>query len=193
MKYLIITIFSILVFLSCKQHLNNSKKENIEPQLSTKNSNLPTSNKIKTDTTTTKKKAIKEWTFNNQKIYLFPSEKTDDFYNYGYIKIKNHESGKFIRIAKEDSPYSGFEKIAIKYPYFTIEQAYREGDFTNYEYITFKQEGQSIYLHKYAVNYTSTQDLEENIPELRLDRKTIGNIEIQNITSDLLYSLRSKN
>ncbi|MFP3600089.1 hypothetical protein, partial [Chryseobacterium sp. SIMBA_029] len=65
MKYLIITIFSILVFLSCKQHLNNSKKENIEPQLSTKNSNLPTSNKIKTDTTTTKKKAIKEWTFNN--------------------------------------------------------------------------------------------------------------------------------
>lgn len=183
MKTLLIPL--IFIMISCS---NGRKKE----EILSKNSNLPTSNKIKTDTTTTKKKAIREWTFNNQKIYLFPSEKTDDFYNYGYIKIKNHESGKFIRIAKEDSPYSGFEKIAIKHPYFTIEQAYREGDFTNYEYITFKQEGQSIYLHKYAVNYTSTQDLEENIPELRLDRKTIGNIEIQNITSDLLYSLRSK-
>lgn len=145
------------------------------------------------DTGKSKEKALQEWTFNNKKIYLFSSKKTDDFYNYGYLKLDNIESGKFIRIAKEDSPYTGFEKIVVKYPYFTIEQAYREGDFTNYEYVTFKEENQHIYLYKYAVDYTSTQNLEENIPELRLERKTIGKVEIENVTSDFLYLLRSKN
>ena len=92
--------------------------------------------KISPDTIKNQEKIVEKWAFKKEIISLFLSEKSDDFYNYAQLKIGSIESGKFVRIPQKDSPYTGFEKMVIKFPYFTVEQSYREGDFTNYEFIT---------------------------------------------------------
>ena len=179
MKSLTIIIFSAFIFLGCEQNSNNHfKNESKNLQSKTIVSDLvkPNKTKIDPDTLKVQEKFAGKWAFNKETIFLFLSEESDDFYNYGKLKIGSIESGKFIRVPKEDSPYKGFEKMVIKFPYFTIEQSYREGDNTNYEYITFKKEAQSIYLHKYAIDYTNIHNLEEDVLGLRLDQKTIGKL-----------------
>ncbi len=195
MKYLVITIFSAISFWGCKQYSNNhitTENKSLQPETTTNDLSQPSKIKISPDTIKNQEKTVEKWAFKKEIISLFPSEKSDNFYNYGQLKIGSIESGKFIRIPKKDSPYTGFEKMLIKFPYFTVEQTYREGDFTNYEFITFKKEAQSIYLYKYAVDYTNIQNLDEDVASLRLDQKTIGKVKIENVTIDFLTSLRSE-
>jgi len=195
MKYLVITIFSAISFWGCKQYSNNhitTENKSLQPETTTNNLSQPSKTKTSSDTIKNQEKTVEKWAFKKEILSLFSSEKSDDFYNYGQLKVGSIESGKFVRIPKKDSPYTGFEKMVIKFPYFTVEQTYREGDFTNYEFITFKKEAQSIYLYKYAVDYTNIQNLEEDVPGLRLDQKTIGKVQIENVTIDFLTSLRSE-
>ena len=195
MKYLVITIFSAISFWGCKQNSNNhltNENKNLQPKTTTNDLSQSSKTKISPDTIKNQEKIVEKWAFKKEIISLFVSEKSDDFYNYGQLKIGSIESGKFVRIPQKDSPYTGFEKMVIKFPYFTVEQSYREGDFTNYEFITFKKEAQSIYLYKYAVDYTNIQNLEEDVPSLRLDQKTIRKVKIENVTIDFLTSLRSE-
>ena len=195
MKYLVITIFSAISFWGCKQYSNNhitTENKSLQPKTTTNDLSQPSKTKTSSDTIKNQEKTVEKWAFKKEIISLISSDKSDDFYNYGQLKVGSIESGKFIRIPKKDSPYTGFEKMVIKFPYFTVEQSYREGDFTNYEFITFKKETQSIYLYKYAVDYTNIQNLEEDVPGLRLDQKTIGKVKIENVTIDFLTSLRSE-
>lgn len=191
MRYIVIIILGLFSLWSCKQHSNNTINENKEPQSKTANVNQIVLKKPVSDTINTREKTIKEWTFNKEKIYLFSSDESDEFYNYGYLKIGSINSDKFVRIPKEDSPYTGLEKMVIKHPFFTIEQSYRQGDYTNYEYITFKKEDQFIYLYKYAVDYTNIHNLEDDVEGLRLDQKAIGKVKMETVTPEFLDSLRS--
>lgn len=192
MKYFI--IFALFAFCSCEQKSINFVKDvnnnQIEKTINTDLSNARES-QIYSDTIKISEKALKTWTFNKEIISLFQSEESDDFYYFGQIKTANIQSGKFIRIPKSDSPYTGFEKMVLQFPYLTIEQSYREGDYTNYEYITFKTDADSIYLYKYAVDYTNIYNLEEEIPGLRLDQQNFGKVKIENVDLDFLSSLRS--
>lgn len=161
MKIFVIILFSFN-FWSCKEDSAKTvKTDNIELQSKSKTTNPNVSSK--TDTIKLNEKPINKWDFNDEIISLVSSQKSDEYYNYGYLKLGNTESGEFIKIPKADSPYTGSEKIEIKFPYFTVEQSYREGDFTNYEYVTFKKEGNIIFLDKYAVDYTNTHNIEQDI------------------------------
>ena len=193
MKYLVIILFSFN-FWSCKEDSAKTVKINskeLQSKSKTTNPNVSSKTKVLSDTIKLNEEVINKWYFNGEIISLVSSQKSDEYYNYGYLKLGNTESGEFIKIPKADSPYTGFEKIEIKFPYFTVEQSYREGDFTNYEYITFKKEGNIIFLDKYAVGYTNTHNIEQDIKGLRLYQKDIGKIQIKNVTSELLDTLRS--
>ncbi|MBV6878691.1 hypothetical protein NG800_002265 [Epilithonimonas ginsengisoli] len=193
MKHLITIISSALIFFGCEQNSNNhfkNESKNLQSKIIVSDLVKPNKTKINPDTLKVQEKFADKWAFNKETIFLFLSEESDNFYKYGKLKIGTIESGKFIRIPKEDSPYMGFEKMVIKFPYFTIEQSYREGEHTNYEYITFKKEAQSIYLYKYAIDYTNIHNLEEDVLGLRLDQKTIGKVKIEDVTSEFLASLR---
>lgn len=179
--------------MCCKQNSNNdliNENKNLQAKAIGNDLVKPSKTKIHPDTIKNQEKFAEKWAFDKETIFLFLSNQSDDFYNYGKLKIGTTESGKFIRIPKEDSPYTGFEKMVIKFPFFTVEQSYREGDNTNYEYITFKKEDQSIYLYKYAVDYTNIYNPDEDVLGLRLDQKSLGKVKIENITPDFLASLR---
>ncbi|WP_062702135.1 hypothetical protein [Chryseobacterium indologenes] len=85
----------------------------------------------------------------------------------------------------------GFSNVAVKNNYFTIEHQ----DCSDYNilvntYITFKVNGNEIYLYKYGESYFDKSDHEKDIPEKVWTEKDFGKIKFEDTTTEILQKLK---
>lgn len=87
----------------------------------------------------------------------------------------------------------GFSTVATKDNYFTIEQqTCFDYNILVESYITFKVEGNEIYLHKYGETYFDKANHERKIPDKTWTAKDFGKIKFENVNENFLLKLRSK-
>ncbi|MFH7015049.1 hypothetical protein [Flavobacterium sp. FlaQc-47] len=164
------------------------------------------SNQVSSGAVIAKEEAIEvnSWEFSPSKTEKFKfrlyapsisSQNRQDYFSYGYFVItggeKTLETKKIVRVANKNSPYSAFEKIVFKNNFFTIEQYGDNNDYSTYEYITFKYENKSFYLHKYTIEYTSKTNPDENIPSKNWSKKDFGVIKLEDLGEKFFENLKS--
>ncbi|OCA76718.1 hypothetical protein BBH99_12165 [Chryseobacterium contaminans] len=85
----------------------------------------------------------------------------------------------------------GFETVAVKNNYFTIEHQ----DCSDYNilvstYITFKVNGNEIYLHKYGESYFDKSNHDRSMPMKVWTEKNFGKIKFEDVTTAFLEKLQ---
>lgn len=87
-------------------------------------------------------------------------------------------------------PSEGFQQIAVKGDFFTIEQQNCGGMMFIDEYITFKAAADGkVYLHRFSIVRTDREDPDRNIPQQDLTAKDFGQIEFRDVELRRLYEL----
>ncbi len=87
-------------------------------------------------------------------------------------------------------PSEGFQRIAVKGDYFTIEQQSCGGMLFIDEYITFKATSDGrIYLHRFSIVKTDREDPERVIPQQDLTTKNFGQIGFEDVALRSLYEM----
>ncbi|MFY1047690.1 hypothetical protein [Chryseobacterium sp. GP-SGM7] len=86
----------------------------------------------------------------------------------------------------------GFSTVATKDNYFTIEQQTCYDYVLVDSYITFKVDGNEIYLHKYGETYFDKANHERKIPDKIWTVKDFGKVKFENVNENFLLRLRNK-
>jgi hypothetical protein len=106
-----------------------------------------------------------------------------------FIEVK---SNKNIVFKYDDNcPADGFQKIAVKNNYFTIEQVYCKDFLFVNSYTTFRfdEKTNEIVMHKYSEAYTNRSNPDKLIPNKIKTIKDFGKIQFEAITQELLMKL----
>jgi hypothetical protein len=88
------------------------------------------------------------------------------------------QSKTLISNVNDGCPAEGFERVAVKNNYFTIEEANCDGWFYIKTYITFKYLD-DILLHKYSIEYTDRRDPNKKVPTKSYSKKDFGKVSFK--------------
>lgn len=214
MKIFHVLLFIItLLFFSCREKdKQNLQKQSPNPNHATeiitdKNENIYNTDTIKIikATASSNKTVFKTDTnFNNDqekyRIEVLKNSIDKDTYDQQHfnLPVKIYKgntlwkSNDYLVFNKRNNCISeGFSTVAVKNNYFTIEHQ----DCSDYNilvnaYITFKVNGNEIYLYKYGESYFDKSDHEKDIPEKVWTEKDFGKIKFEDTTTDVLQKLK---
>lgn len=132
-------------------------------------------------------------------IDVFSNEASaDDFEKESFglsIKIRKTGSNGFWRenhdlvFGNSNCFSEGFEAIATKGNYFTIEQQLCDGHLLMFSYMTFVYRDNEIYLHKYSHTYFDKADHDREIPQKTWTVKDFGTVKFEDVSHRFIINL----